>query len=394
MEWSFRVRISVALGIAGALAGGCAPRQYRVANIKGLHYVFPPGARVDVARPLGPRRVPLPGLGHARGECAWKGEAFALAWVPRPVVRTELERVFEPGFNQPRMVEAVDEFRAGLENLEAQGCLRPGEAQRVLAAVADRVPLLAGETVYFRYGFNRWRNYVDLRPGMGLTLQYAFSRGPGPWGSSLADMDIGTHEYLLRPRPAAAGIDIVRAGGRITHGGAPREWIPDLSRNRLPHYRLFFLTKYLTIQGQPERSATLVGAGSVAELREYTTKFLEAADLTCRGKLTRTAPECTSVDKKISFLPEVPIVANGRARRVTLGTDVRGYLASAGAAGRPFSMERRFGAEYRKVLFPAGDEAALRLPLIDGDRLVYSPAPTKKGPASVSPGPGGQKVPF
>ncbi|HWQ53192.1 MAG TPA: hypothetical protein VN442_05875 [Bryobacteraceae bacterium] len=362
--------------VCGVAAGsGCAARDYRVAKVNGLHYVYPPGRKVDRS-PLREQRVSLAGMGHPGERCRVAGEAFALEPGRRPAAVARLENVAENAYNQQRMRDAVEEFRVALERLETGGCLPSGGAHRVLEAMGERMTLLAPETVFLRYGFNRWRNYIDLRPGMIMGVQWAFSRGPEPWGTNLANMDIGSRHYTVRPGAGGSGLLLAQAGEAITTGGKPAEWVPDLSELKLPHYRLFFLTKYVTIQGQPERSATLLGVRTMDALREITPKFLENADLACQGKLTARAPECTSVDKKISFLPEVSVTVNGTPEYVTIGTDVRGFLNLKRVADVPFTLERRYGAGYRKVVFPAGDAAALGLPLLDGDRLAFT-APGK-----------------
>jgi hypothetical protein len=364
--------------IAAALSSGCAVRDYRVAKVNGLHYVYPPGRKVDIS-PLREQRIPLPGIARASdaARCRIEGEAFALELAPRPVAVTRLDRVRETAYNQQRTRDAIEEFRVALEKLESTGCLKPGESGRVLETVGERVTMMSGETVFLRYGFNRWRNYIDLRPGMALGVQWAFSRGPEPWGTNLADMDIGKRQYVIQPRSGQAGVALAKTGETITNGGAPQEWTPDLLALGRAQYRLFFLTKYMTIMGQPERSATLLGANTVEELREITPKFLEDADLACRGKLTAFAPECVSVDKKISFLPEVSVAVNGQPEYLTIGTAVGGLLKMKRAEGQPFTLERRYGSGYRKVVFPPGDPQALGLPLLDGDRIAYTPPPPK-----------------
>lgn len=367
-------RIVLLVGLcAMVFAPGCGVRDYRVAKIGGMYYVYPPGRKVDRA-PLREQRIALAGIAAQGESCRIRGEGFALEPGRKAVAVARLDSVSESGsYNQLRMREAIDEFRQELEKLESNGCLRPGDAHRVLDTLGERMTIMAGETLFLRYGFNRWRNYLDLRPGMALGVQWAFSRGPEPWGTNLASMDIGIRQYAVGPR--GGGVMLARAHEAITNGKPPSERVPELHQLRQPHYRLFFLTKYVTIKGQPERSATLLGARTLAELREVTPKFLENADLACQGKLTAATPECVSVDKKISFLPEVPVSINGKPEYLTLGTDVRVLMAGRRAAGQPFTLERRFRGGYRNVAFPAGDPAAAALPLLAGDRLTFSSAP-------------------
>ena len=357
---------------AAVLLAGCAARPYRVAPSKGLYYVYPPGHKIAAGAE---ERVSLAKAVRARGgeaACAVSGAGFALEWKrERPVAVSRLAGVVAKGYNQEAMREAIDQFRADLEGLEERGCLKPGDAAAAMAAVGERVPILALETVYFRYGYNRWKGYVDLRPGLNLGIQWALSRGGEAWGTSLEDLDVGMRRYSVQARPGESGVRLVRGAESVSNGEDPGPRVPDLAGSRMAHYRLFFLTKYLKIAGEPERHAVIVGAPRLADLREYSAKFLEDADLTCQGKLTRTAPECIAVDKRISFLPEIQVTINGEAAHFTIGTDLRSVLFRRRALGKRYTLERRYGAGWRKVAFPAGDTEALRVPLLDGDRVSY-----------------------
>ena len=357
---------------AAVLLAGCAARPYRVAPLKGLYYVYPPAHKTA---PEAEERVSLANVLRARGggtACTVSGSGFALEWKrEKPVVASRLAGVVAKGYNQEAMREAIDGFRADLEQLEERGCLEPGDAAAAMAAVGERLPLLALETVYLRYGYNRWKGYVDLRPGLNLGVQWALSRGGEAWGTSLENLDVGQRRYAVEARPGESGVRLVRGAETVSNGEDPGPRVPDLAGSRMAHYRLFFLTKYLKIAGEPERHAVIVGAPRLADLREYSAKFLEDADLTCQGKLTRTPPECIAVDKRISFLPEIQVTINGEAAHFTIGTDLRSVLFARRALGKRYTLERRYGSGWRKVAFPAGDTEALKVPLLDGDRLSY-----------------------
>ncbi len=357
---------------AALLLAGCAARPYRVAPLKGLYYVYPPGHKTA---PRAEERVSLANAVRARAgqaACTVSGAGFALEWKrERPVAVSRLAGLVAKGYNQEAMRDAIDRFRADLEGLEERGCLKPGDAAAAMAAVGERVPLLALETVYFHYGYNRWKGYVDLRPGLNLGVQWALSRGGHAWGTSLEDLDVGTRRYAVEARRGASGVRLVRGAESVSSGEDPGPRVPDLAGSRMAHYRLFFLTKYLKIAGEPERHAVIVGATRLADLREYSAKFLEDADLTCQGKLTRTPPECIAVDKRISFLPEIQVTINGQAAHFTIGTDLRSVLYARKALGKKYTLERRYGNGWRKVAFPAGETEALKVPLLDGDRVSY-----------------------
>jgi hypothetical protein len=357
---------------AAVLLAGCAARPYRVAPLKGLYYVYPPGHK---AAPAAEERVSLANAVRARGggtACTASGAGFALEWKGgRPIAVSRLSGIVTNGYNQEAVREAMDRFRADLEGLEERGCLKPGDAAVAMTAIAERVPVLALETVYLRYGYNRWKGYVDLRPGLNLGVQYALSRGGEAWGTSLEDLDVGMRRYSVQARPGESGVRLVRGPESVSNGVDPGPRVPDLAGSRMAYYRLFFLTKYLKIAGEPERHAVIVGAPRLADLREYSARFLEDADLTCQGKLTRTQPECIAVDKRISFLPEIQVTINGEAAHFTIGTDLRSVLYARRALGKRYSLERRYGNGWRKVAFPNGDTEALRVPLLDGDRVRY-----------------------
>lgn len=349
---------------AAALAlAGCAPKAYRVAGNGGLYFLYPPGHKAPRGEPLPPVRLPLD-----RGQaCRVAGKALALE---RGVVTARLQSVIGSSYNQEALRDSWEEFRAGLGKLEEEGCLRPGDARSILEQVAERVPNLAQETIYFRYGFNRWRSYLDLQPGLVINVQWALARGGEPAGADLQDLNVGMRRYRVTPREASSGIRLVRGEESVTAGEVPREGVPELERAGMPHYRLFFLTKFLKIAGQPERSAALVGVPRMQDLRETTARFLEDADAACQGKFASPPPDCIAVDRRISFVPEVGVEVNGRAEFVNLGTDLATVLRAHKAPGA-FTLERLCGSRYCQVLFPAGDPNALRVPLLAGDRVRF-----------------------
>ena len=127
-----RMHASVAfvLSAAAAISTGCAAREYRVAKVNGMHYIFPPGRKIDRKQPLRNKRVPLAGLAAAGGpQCRMEGAAFAFDGRANPAVTMRLGRVFVSAFNQERMREAVEEFRLALDKLEAPAASSPAAAR-------------------------------------------------------------------------------------------------------------------------------------------------------------------------------------------------------------------------------------------------------------------------
>jgi hypothetical protein len=82
-------------------------------------------------------------------------------WSADPSARAQLRKSF-------------DAFRLKLEDLELnQQCLRPGGAYTVSQTLAESIPLSISETLYYRYGFDAAKGYVDLNPGMRLRIESA-----------------------------------------------------------------------------------------------------------------------------------------------------------------------------------------------------------------------------
>ena len=57
---------------------------------------------------------------------------------------------------------SIEKFRNDLENLETNGCLRPGESQRLTIALSEKLPLPTGARYRFRFGSFEITGIVDL----------------------------------------------------------------------------------------------------------------------------------------------------------------------------------------------------------------------------------------
>jgi hypothetical protein len=65
-------------------------------------------------------------------------------------------------------LQSLEEFRTGLHQLEAQGCLPPGEADQILQRLEESIPMPPAIAVFLRYGLYPVDGAMDLIPGMRL----------------------------------------------------------------------------------------------------------------------------------------------------------------------------------------------------------------------------------
>ena len=355
------------------LLTGCAARTnrvssipgagsaYRVASVNGLPFVFPPSARTNEVE----QHISVPGVRRGAAACSLTASTLPFQWDARGrIVRTHL--AFENNFSQEGFRNSFEAFRAALEKLEQNRCLAPGDAQRILNRMTERQPLPYLETLFARYGYNTFKGFVDVRPGMHLHVQYAIVKPGHTTADRLEDFDIGTHHYDV-----VDGIRLKRTAGDASIFQRAAAEVPDLEAHTRAAYRIFYLTKFLKIAGQPERASNLLGTRTVAALQEGTAKFLQDAALTCDGKLTAEAPECVALSRRVFYQPQVQVTLNGKPDEIDVGMNV-GYLFNQRKIkASSFMLERRYGKGYKPFRLPGEKSLATSIPLLTGDRIVW-----------------------
>lgn len=218
-------------------------------------------------------------------------------------------------------------FDGLMAQVEGQHGLSPGGLRLLQSRIAERLPLAYDDLLYYHYGWDVGKNYIDLHPGMRLRVDfqnYQFvhvteqkaKSGFVGGGSILIPIHTYTHDdddgsqylgfgpFLSRLRTDSRGdISTDGVGGLI-----------DLAKagSRKPFFRLFFPNEAIPATA-PERSATIVGA---SRWQDLPTEIPVPADNSGNSASFFFRDKATAI-------PEIQVFIGNRGVYVPVGTTLR-----------------------------------------------------------------------
>jgi hypothetical protein len=215
-----------------------------------------------------------------------------------------------------------------------EGSLLPGAAPYIGRALSLAMPLLFGETLLYRYGFNPASRYVDLQPGMKLRVDsesYQFTST----GDNEGFVTTASATYDVTQSPIAAGAVNVAWDAFLTQlvnvtvdaGGGGMGGIIDLYGTGLtkPYYRLIYPSAFMPADsegsGDVTRNVALLGATTIAILEDATTKYLT-------NKALPSGAAVSFFRGRAVVLPRIVVVVDGSAVEVPVGTTLRQLIGS------------------------------------------------------------------
>jgi hypothetical protein len=193
--------------------------------------------------------------------------------------------------------------------------------------------------------------WVDLIPQMELRLENAYYR-EGSLKHDLASY-LGTQSARFQVRP--------HGGLRLVSAKSPVQELVSPPRRRYSHSRFFFTVAMN--RKSPTRTAVLLGANSAKEIYRLTAQLLSDPESVCGDKQTH----CTTFPETCTASIEIEITVNGAIQSVVWGTG----LDRIAARPRRIEMLRLDRGRPVPVKIDATDPAALRLPLLPGDRIDW-----------------------
>jgi hypothetical protein len=212
---------------------------------------------------------------------------------------------------------------------------------------------------------NRYRNqgvgWVDLKAQMELRVEAAYYR-EGSLKRSLADY-LGTEVGRFEVRAnGQLRLTSVQSGLKEPRGKQPPvQQLVRGSQRRFRHGRFFYAVA-LNRKGQT-RGAVLLGAGTAKDLDRLTMQLLSNPESVCGGESTH----CTVFPETCTASLNIEIIVNGAPRTIPWGN----VLDSVAAHPRRVEMLRLDAGRLIPVEIDAGDPAALKLPLLPGDRVTW-----------------------
>jgi hypothetical protein len=133
------------------------------------------------------------------------------------------------------------------------------------------------------------------------------------------------------------------------------------SQRRYSHGRFFYAVA-LNLRG-PTRSGVLLGANSAGELDRLTMQLAAEPESVCGGRRAH----CIVFPETCTASVEIEIMVNGAPRAVAWGN----LLDSVAVRPRHVEMLRLDAGRMVPVEIDWKDPAALKLPLLPGDRITW-----------------------
>ncbi len=203
--------------------------------------------------------------------------------------------------------------------------------------------------------------WVELRPQMQLRIENAYYREGAPKRGLANFLGTETAQYQVRPTGALRQISVASTVKQPPADQPPVLELMHASQRRYRHHRFFY--QILFTKRAELRSAALLGAASVTEMNRLTARLLTEPDSICGGE----SVHCTVFPEACTVALEIEIVVNGTPRTVVWGS----LLAHVAQRPRRVEMWRLHSGRLTPVELDPSDAAALRLPLLPGDRIQW-----------------------
>lgn len=203
--------------------------------------------------------------------------------------------------------------------------------------------------------------WVDLRPGMEVRIENAYYR-EGAATRTFADF-LGTEVGHYQVRPDGR-LRLISVDSGVQQQPADQPAVQQLITAAQERYRFHrFFYEILLNRRAELRGAVVVGARSADELNRVSGQLLADPASVCGA----SAPRCTVFPEKCTVSLEIEITVNGASRTVLWGS----FLSNIAQKPRRLELLRLYRGRLTPVEIDASDTAALRLPLLPGDRMRW-----------------------
>jgi hypothetical protein len=273
---------------------------------------------------------------------------------------------------------------------EIDGCVAPGEGQRLAARIVESVPLEPPAAFRLVHANGVQSGYVDLgpetrveviapllRPSGTLTAPAKIEKISGTDGSITVDLAapadlIGIERawYGVEAKPGSDGYRVTlvsterRVNGTVEQVAAPQanylSFAPEAA-----FYRLFYKIDATGV-------IAIAIAGKTRQELETRTKKIGADPAACEGE----PGMCLVLPKKLGINPFLVVNANGTDVAVPLGSTVRAVLlaskvAKPEAIASQLTIRRLYGGRPELVEFDRSQTDILGLTLMGLERITW-----------------------
>ena len=379
-----------AIAIA-ALLSGCrhAPLAYHLVPQGSSALLIPPtqtaGANVNAPSfdltIKNARHTP-----RSTGSCDIKDDLVTLHWEANTAnVKLQSESYVVPpeagvaAQTAPRFffdsLQSLEKFRNDLENLETNGCLRPGESRRLKVTLSERLPLPSEAGFRFRFGSFELTGIFDLAPDFRL-----HTTGP-VYADTVNDsarpvVGFETVDYIFTGRQTDYRTKVSLASVTETDLGkeAVTKSKPQNTLSFAESYGYFRIVLRTEAAASEHLSVgTLLSAPEESTLAEATRQLGSAPADSCDA-VTAHSANCITFPPKVGVGIDLRVQVNGREVFVgiggSLGAAIRGNKPSADIE-KTLRVRRLYQGRLIPVKFDPASPAIFGLVLMPGDEITW-----------------------
>lgn len=372
---SVHVRISAFVLLVIAFAA-CAPRmggKYQIRRSEeGLLVIPPPYSQQPPGKPiklqLSPQqsRVPASSCSVESGPFrASIGRGSHFKWsVTLPSWESWQASLASGAFPQE-----FDRFLDELGKIETKGCLSADAGAQLERAVRESVPVMAHDSLRYRYDWQEFEGSIGLEPRMRLRVERAEYNSAGKIAGT-------TTTYYQVERDSHRAIAFRLLGPKPEN--IPDDALPD--RNLATTVRDAYCARLFLsgahVPNNNRYTALIVGTRSQARMEEIAKSLKEHPEAGC-PQTPGGGASCMIFPGQVTASVELQVSVNGQQVFAGVERSVQGLFDAPArpCAPRSLRIERRYLNKYFPVEFGSADDSALGLMLVGGDRIVCSAPP-------------------
>lgn len=286
-------------------------------------------------------------------------------------------------------LRSLESFRNDLRKLEWNGCLRPGESQRLLQTLTERLPFPPYVAFLFRFGSFDVTGILDFSPDTRLQIgSPLYTAGSTPTADHLIGHE--TAYYIFKPTHDTGRVQISLASATETLiRQSPVQ--KSTSQNGLSfpqsfgYFRLIFRTR--TDAVSHASIATILFTEDASKLDEATAQRESGPADSC-DSVTAPGVTCTIVPAGFGVSPEKRIHANGQDIYIFFDGGLSDALDALNEQNPPaantsreranvrtilktLQIRRQYQGRLIPILFDPSTDDIVRLNLMPGDDLTW-----------------------
>lgn len=271
-------------------------------------------------------------------------------------------------------LQFIDKFRQDIIGLEASGCLGAGEAQPLLARIAEKLPLPPLLAYVLRFGAFDLNQYVDLTPDFRLRVVYPiYSASNSSRSKEIKGIETVYYRIVSEQDDGRVKICEVPAKNSAPSGIEGQKTAEERATSfpdEFGYFRLFL--KKNDTSKDPITVAIVLRSADRKHLNDASKQLDSAAEPSCRAVVAADAT-CLMFPPLAGVNAEIRVKANGKDAFVRLGAQLDDLLEEPGTNGAPRFVEvkRLYGKHLVPIKADAEEKELRTLILMPGDAVNF-----------------------